>query len=415
MPKAWLARIIVQGAWETRPDHCFHAAIFSQNESEAVELLKSKLQHAGLPEFLISELATLEAWATARPDEWDVLGLAVGVNAGTRVVFGESFDWDGPEETGWLSVIPPRPIELLTLQQGVFPRRNVPEDIKEDLFTGEAATYAVLDAAKFPMLPEFLENSGLRHCCLFSGNAADKLRNVAPWLVELKEDCKFVRHLFTKSSREIDLGGREAGIFIKSSCNLEDVRAHLRYFTRLQDEEGRWKYFRFWSGAHLFALLRRLPHGQIPEFRQFFMSRHAAISSVSHIDRLGQWEHAVVQCEILKIRKKRILTREFREILQQSRRGDFSVRLSTYLSELDNPNVKSIASMDQFVNAAISGAASHGLKLEKAVVDYAEAWLHLGTPPENHSELSKILKSGQHSLDKARHTLRIAQNIPYSR
>jgi len=57
-------------------------------------------------------------------------------------------------------------------------------------------TYAILDAARVPNLPERLEASGLDHRCLFQGKAYDEMKDVAPWVVQLKEGNAFTRNLF---------------------------------------------------------------------------------------------------------------------------------------------------------------------------------------------------------------------------
>jgi hypothetical protein len=49
------------------------------------------------------------------------------------------------------------------------------------------ATYAILDAARIPNLPEILAQGTARHECLFKGAAYDDWGHVAPWLVALDE------------------------------------------------------------------------------------------------------------------------------------------------------------------------------------------------------------------------------------
>lgn len=80
--------------------------------------------------------------------------------------------------------------EPLDMQFGVAVLKTVPDALYEPLF-GQPAdtplhTYAILDAAKAPNLPELLEASGLAHRCLFKGSAFDELKDVAPWIGSLK-------------------------------------------------------------------------------------------------------------------------------------------------------------------------------------------------------------------------------------
>lgn len=157
-------------------------------------------------------------------------------------------------------------IEPLDAQIGVFPKKTVPAALYDALFgqlaptaaEAEAAggepsavqpikTYAILDAAKITNLPELLEDSGLEHRCLFKGTAYDDLKNVAPWLVRLEEGNTFTRNLFTRSDAPWHLWDNEPGIYARSRGSLDDMWKHFRKFTKIQDETGKWFYFRFWE------------------------------------------------------------------------------------------------------------------------------------------------------------------------
>ena len=125
----------------------------------------------------------------------------------------------------------------------------IPEALAEVLFPHDSTgifTYALLDAALIPDLPEILETSRLEHVCLFRGER-DEIGQAAPWLVRLIKDHKFTRNLFRLSNRTWDLWGRDAGILLRSDAALEDLCAHFRRFTRVRDQAGRWVFFRFWD------------------------------------------------------------------------------------------------------------------------------------------------------------------------
>lgn len=107
--------------------------------------------------------------------------------------------------------------------------------------------YAILDAAKVMNLPELLERSGLEHRCLFKGDAYDEMKNVAPWIVRLEENCRFTRNLFTRSEISWHLWDREPGIYVLSRGTLNDIWRHFRKLTRVRDESGKWFYLRFWE------------------------------------------------------------------------------------------------------------------------------------------------------------------------
>ncbi|SFI92647.1 DUF4123 domain-containing protein [Jannaschia pohangensis] len=167
-------------------------------------------------------------------------------------------------------------VRPLTDQFGVAAPLTVPASLQDTLFgqdklaIGSAIlplhTYVILDAAKVPGLPEILETSGLGHACLFQGTAAEELRDVAPWIVCLEEGHSFTRSLFTAGDGPSQHWDAEPGIFLKSLESLEEVRRHLRKFTRVRDGHDRWIYFRFWESRSLAALaLNGMARGGIAE------------------------------------------------------------------------------------------------------------------------------------------------------
>ncbi len=95
------------------------------------------------------------------------------------------------------------------------------------------------------LLTGLLETSGLRYQSLFQGEAQEELGEHAPYLVELKDVNDFTRRLFTGSEGVGGLWEKELGIFIRSRTGFDALRKHLRKFTQVQNEEGKWFYFRF--------------------------------------------------------------------------------------------------------------------------------------------------------------------------
>jgi hypothetical protein len=45
----------------------------------------------------------------------------------------------------------------------------------------------------------------------------------------------------------VHLWHKEPGIYVRSRADFEDLWKHFRKFTRVQDESGKWYYFRFWE------------------------------------------------------------------------------------------------------------------------------------------------------------------------
>lgn len=183
----------------------------------------------------------------------------------------------------WTEVI--ENVEPLDTQQGVFPKKTAPDALFNALFGpqdpektnieaagGDPAaikplnTYAILDAAKVVNLPELLEDSALEHRCLFKGEAYDELKDAAPWLVRLEDGNGFTGNLFTRSEAYWHLWDDEAGIYVRSRRSLDELWRHLRKFTRVQDEAGKWYYFRFWEPRWSWKVIRDMSAADAERF-----------------------------------------------------------------------------------------------------------------------------------------------------
>ncbi|OCX65726.1 hypothetical protein BFP70_08685 [Thioclava sp. SK-1] len=139
---------------------------------------------------------------------------------------------------------------------------KLPEDLTEILFdTVSGSTYAVLDGAVLTNLPDRLASSGLEYTCLYSGEAAEVLGEIAPYLVRLKPGDDLTRDLLTDGQAPWHNWGEAIGVFLHSKSNLQDLRAHLRKFTRLPKwDTGAWVLFRFWQADILAALALKGPY-----------------------------------------------------------------------------------------------------------------------------------------------------------
>jgi len=171
-------------------------------------------------------------------------------------------------------------VEPLDEQFGVDVPKTIPDALYEPLFgqpdgsSTPLQTYAILDAAKVPNLPELLEASELEHRCLFKGAAYDEMKDVAPWIVQLEEDNNFTRNLFTSSKAPWHLWNLEPGICVRSRGTLDEMWAHFRKFTRVQDENGAWFYLRAYDPRILAQYIRR-----VPAFAQRFLTNNAGHGS----------------------------------------------------------------------------------------------------------------------------------------
>lgn len=165
------------------------------------------------------------------------------------------------EEVFSLDLLRLRDLAPLDPQIGVWPKRSVIPALDDALFGpapdgSKPASFAILDAAKLANLPETLDGSGLRHRCLFKGDALRDWGHVAPWLVALEPGHRLTRRLFTAADNGLGLWDKAAAMYLRSSARLDDLWRHFRKFTRIEDGAGRWIYFRFWEPVALMMLYR---------------------------------------------------------------------------------------------------------------------------------------------------------------
>jgi hypothetical protein len=116
--------------------------------------------------------------------------------------------------------------------------------------------YALIDGGRSAFLPDRLELSGLDHVCLYDVDHLEDEGESAPWLVALEWDTKFAKAGFAYNSESNDprmMFGD--GIWLSSALDLAGLRAHLRRFTKLTDENGVTEFFRLQEPGMLDALL----------------------------------------------------------------------------------------------------------------------------------------------------------------
>ncbi|WP_210410547.1 DUF4123 domain-containing protein [Oceanicola sp. D3] len=214
--------------------------------------------------------------------EWDPGSLAESVGAARPVAFGEltASDGEGTGDDALLELQDFGEIEPLSMMMDEDPPPTVPKALKAALFGpmhppsdaevarhGSAAkvpaarTFAILDAAKVPMMQLYLEQSGLPHRCLYKGEALERFGDVAPWVVELEEEATFTRRLFSRSKLPADLWDKAPGMLLRGRAELEDVWKHFRKFTKVGTHDGKSLFLRFWEPS----VLRALPHILVAE------------------------------------------------------------------------------------------------------------------------------------------------------
>jgi Domain of unknown function (DUF4123) len=105
----------------------------------------------------------------------------------------------------------------------------------------EMNVFAILDGASIPNLLEQLYNCDLEYECLYRGELAPDLAEVAPYLVQLQQKSAFTEWVLEKG------WGRHWGVFAKSTADLRSLRRHLRRFLIVHDSAAKPLYFRYYD------------------------------------------------------------------------------------------------------------------------------------------------------------------------
>jgi hypothetical protein len=109
------------------------------------------------------------------------------------------------------------------------------------LFADEMQVYAVLDGAIIPDLLDRLYGLQPEFICLYRGELAPDLAEVAPYLVRLDPDDEFARWVIEEG------WGKSWGVFAVSDGDMYAVRQHFRRFLIVRDPEGKPLYFRYYD------------------------------------------------------------------------------------------------------------------------------------------------------------------------
>ena len=126
-----------------------------------------------------------------------------------------------------------------------------PPELFTLLFEGPGRTYLIVDAGKYSKIAEDFDRDTIadmhRVECLYEGGTAQELQDVAPYLVDVtldgSEPTDLHRDYFKRH------WGKGSGLFIRSDLKFDDLRKHLRCFTRIRsnDTTDAWTFFRFWD------------------------------------------------------------------------------------------------------------------------------------------------------------------------
>ncbi|MBU3033706.1 DUF4123 domain-containing protein [Tritonibacter mobilis] len=374
----WIIDCSIQSARENI------AVVVASRPSEALDVLRRWCATQSIADGsiqLTKPPAPLRDWLQTGYGDWDLLAVLSELHPQdpVRLAYVEPPVHASPKIASAVHIDPPIEAGFLDTQFGIHPKKTAPDAVHSTLWGSSSGCFVVLDAAREQNLPERLADSGLRHTCLFEGQASEDLGAAAPWLVELSPESALMRELFTRTPDEFAAERGLTGLFLCSDDDLTEVKAHLRQFIRLQDEAGNWVYFRFWEGLYLFGLFEALAQGELAEFGRLFVSRKAMIASFSFMDSSGSWHVArlSVPRESLTVTEGNsalIVTEQLRQIFRSQRERRFVRRLRLHLNEILRTETTSLTVLTEAeVINLVHEARQFGMTLERSVADYAQA------------------------------------------
>ena len=284
----------------------------------------------------------------------------------------------------------------LDSQHGIWPEKNVPDFLVETLF-GHAEpteaeisyydgfkaipptkTYAIVDAGKFQWGFDEIKNCGMPFRCLFKGEAAKQLKDVAPYLIEINQESRFTQRLFKYDPEipdvmtSVHLWHKEPGIYIRSRSDFDTIWKHFRRFTRVQNDKGEWYYFRFWEPKVSLNTLQMLsgnqketsdflrPRNNPPVFSILVIS-DAKLSVIKPVDTIDESTRAPF-----------ILTKDKYDFLNNSYRERFEKEFAKKLFDISPKHrmwlaIDSIEPIEKFVQILAYGAKEIGFRAKNEV------------------------------------------------
>lgn len=124
------------------------------------------------------------------------------------------------------------------------------EKLEKFLFDERARAFAILDGAAIPDLTWKIYEMQPHSVCIYRGELAPDLAEVAPYLIELFPDTNFTDWILTEGTK-----GGAWGIFARSPFSLTEMRKHFRKFLTVYDEKGNPMLFRYYDPRVLVKFL----------------------------------------------------------------------------------------------------------------------------------------------------------------
>jgi pSer/pThr/pTyr-binding forkhead associated (FHA) protein len=177
-----------------------------------------------------------------------------------RIRFAEE-EINGPTTAEWPKAAETAPLIAVDTTESPVIAPTLHDMVIQTLRTQQEPLYAILDAARDPLILAHLLNCKEEHQSLYEGAEGDKLAAYAPYLVALPRRSAFLETIVR------DGWGKSWGVYLTCDKPFKEVRKHMRHFLIVQLERGKQVYFRFYDPRVLRTFLPTCtPH----ELTQFF-------------------------------------------------------------------------------------------------------------------------------------------------
>lgn len=145
-------------------------------------------------------------------------------------------------------------------------KRYIPRKDIEAVLADRKRVTALLDATCLPGLPEWIDSRAAEALCLFKGDTALKMRDVAPYLVRSE---KLLSTFADVRNSPWAMWYKRPGILILSDLDLAALQKHFRRFLR-PEKQGHTYFFRFWEPEPAMAYFECLDRNESDRQRWFY-------------------------------------------------------------------------------------------------------------------------------------------------
>jgi hypothetical protein len=191
----------------------------------------------------------------------DLIGAGATV---LRVTIAENFNSD-VRANAPLAALPNEPAATVPAALETQKREVVAttshDRVLEVLGNQKEPVFAILDAARNPLILAWLLDCEEKYQSLYEGPEADKMMAVAPYLVAVPPYSGFLPRLVRAG------WGQSWGVYLTCDRPFDEVRKHLRRFLTVETEDGKKLVFRFYDPRVLSVFL---PSCTGEESRTFF-------------------------------------------------------------------------------------------------------------------------------------------------